>query len=688
MSGVDQYDKLIPVFGTPGEMWPQMRLFLNMVKDNYEATNGSVRFAKKKYDEADAASYKDAVGNSGTVSSQFACFLNEFLYLVEGLTISPGNDYGRGVEGIGNFGERQEGKIVGSGFDLGIVNGSLPAATIVKALKDAEHQWFKSFMQAITTTNIANITDRFTFKTRREIITDLDIQNLFTGLQGSVWGDRRSTAGTVGTPGGRNAQTSIAMGSALRSPSESARQADQFLQSFVGGDTPDTCLRFAGAGVPISYKWDKYVLGHLLKSAVKSTSTATSNFFKNVGSNNAPIEDAYYRKVGDDKNLYALVNGKETAVQIGSAEAKKIKMGQHCFNLGLKSTNTGEQNSCYNLVKECLAGNDIATCKTFMTTNTYWTSVKQDVDTINLDLAKQLLESFGFPIKSENSQEAGMTLNFFGNSTEWLTQLKESKFGTTTFTDTELRNIGGNVNLIGYLDAIAAKVNRNPGVLNPDYNKDGPNNNSRAFAGNNLTSFGLQGKFVRQGSGVPSVSSIIALQNVIMSKRNALSIYYGIPLNTIGFGNMRGGGAATAQFDDMKNNNILPLRLSQVIEQHYNYFLNSLKQSNKDLDQTDKDQISNLIVDLKKVEEKLFKAAIYTSKYQDLVSVFGQEDTNNLITLDHLQEFVDKRNSYFTRTGKQQDVITSILKALADATQKESSGVSVSASKYDLSPKK
>ena len=80
---VNQYDKLIPVFGTTGEKWPQMRLFLNMVKDNYEKTN-SVQFEARKYDEADAKSYKDATGAAGTVSNQFACFLNELLELLDG----------------------------------------------------------------------------------------------------------------------------------------------------------------------------------------------------------------------------------------------------------------------------------------------------------------------------------------------------------------------------------------------------------------------------------------------------------------------------------------------------------------------------------------------------------------------------------------------------------------------------
>jgi len=324
-----------------------------------------------------------------------------------------------------------------------------------------------------------------------------------------------------------------------------------------------------------------------------------------------------------------------------------------------------------------------------MKSSNFWDVAKADVDKINLDLGRELLESFGFPVLTEDNKEAGLKLKVFANSNQWLQHLADNKFGKSgaTFSDRDIKAIAGNTKLMGYLDMLAAKINRNPGVLNEGYSKDGANTNASAFAGNRLTTYGLQGKYVRQGSGTPSVSSIVALQNAVMRKRSALAIYYGIPLTSVGYV-MRGGGARVQTFEDMQDPNMLPLRLSNVVEEHYTQFVNSLKSANKDLDQKDKDDITKLISDLKVVEDKLFKAAIYTSKYQDLVSVFGQEDTQGLITLDHLQEFVDKRNNYFTRVGKQQDALTSILKALADATQKESTGLSVSASKYDFSPKK
>merc|ERR1711968_258648 len=569
---VDQYDKLIPVFGTTGNKWPQMRLFLNMVKDNYEKTN-SVQFEARKYDEADAKSYKDATGAAGTASSQFACFLNELLDLLDARPINASSAVVGGAAAGATYpaaggivdpraaGATQS-RIPGAsprrarvGTAAGGIVGPIQSAqNVVKALKDgiASEPWFGEFMEAITEGRIADVNDNFTFKDRLAIITDLQLNNLFTGLQGTVIGDARATSGSgdIGT----GVTTRLAAAGTAANPAADATQLEAFLAQYaIGGAGNSECRAFAGAGIPISFNWDKYVLGSLLKAAVKSASSRTSNFFS-VSQPSGPLENAYYRKVGDTTNLYTMVNGKETAVQIGSDEAKKLKMGANCYDLGMKSNDPASQADCYKLIKNCLAGNDINQCKQYMKSSNFWDVAKADVDKINLDLGRELLESFGFPVLTEDNKEAGLKLKVFANSNQWLQHLADNKFGKSgaTFSD--------------------------------KYSKDGANTNASAFAGNRLTTYGLQGKYVRQGSGTPSVSSIVALQNAVMRKRSALAIYYGIPLTSVGYV-MRGGGARVQTFEDMQDPNMLPLRLSNVVEEHYTQFVNSLKSANKDLDQ-------------------------------------------------------------------------------------------------------
>merc|ERR1711871_1548449 len=384
---VDQYDKLIPVFGTTGEKWPQMRLFLNMVKDNYEAT-GDARFEERRYDEVDAKSYKDATGAAGTVSNQFACFLNELLELLNGRTINSATNTTYPAAG-GVVDPRapatqsripaEAGRRARVGTAAGGIVGNIQSAqNVIKALKDgiASEPWFGAFMEAITTGRITETNDNFQFKPRADIVRDLDIKNLFTGLQGAAAGDARGTADTATDVG---LIANVVLGAQGQDLGASDVEANTFLSKFTIGALGDLqCKAFAGAGIPINYNWDKYVLGSLLKSAVKATSSRTSSFF-DVSTPTGPLENAYYRKVGDTANLYTMVNGVETAVQIGSDEAKKLKMGANCYDLGMKSGNAGEQANCFKLIKNCLAGNDIGACKQFMKNNNYWNAVKDDI---------------------------------------------------------------------------------------------------------------------------------------------------------------------------------------------------------------------------------------------------------------------------------------------------------------------
>merc|ERR1711871_1536242 len=284
---VDQYDKLIPVFGTTGEKWPQMRLFLNMVKDNYEAT-GDARFEERRYDEVDAKSYKDATGAAGTVSNQFACFLNELLELLNGRTINSATNTTYPAAGgvVDPRAPATQSRIpaesprrarVGTGAS-GIVGNIQSAQNVIKALKDgiASEPWFGAFMEAITTGRITETNDNFQFKPRADIVRDLDIKNLFTGLQGAAAGDARGTADTA-TDVGTGANI---MGAQLTNPGATAADANAFLSTFtIGGVGNLQCKAFAGAGIPINYNWDKYVLGSLLKSAVRAASSRTSSFF-------------------------------------------------------------------------------------------------------------------------------------------------------------------------------------------------------------------------------------------------------------------------------------------------------------------------------------------------------------------------------------------------------------------------
>ena len=663
MSDIYQYDKLIEFFGYTGEEWPQMRLFLNMIKDNYYSSdNKSVKFTQKLHPEVDSANYinkndsnYESSSKDGSISNQFACFLNELLAFISNRELQnlQASDSGK----INTPQQRFE------AFKLGL--------TV---------EWFRELLFELLVVNSRTQLDNLTlvdvgpsvikFKNRKNIIEALDGKNLFYNLEIM---DENSKTGNL-------AEQRRDYQNRSDEPSQSNENANSYLLSYstkklntgLFSSIGEVCLKFRGEGKPIGFKFDKYVLKNLLNESVK-TKLSKSNFFDN---SSYVVENKYYRRVGDNKRLYTEIGGKEVAVEIGSQEYMKLVMGNNCYNLGIKSSEPSSKTECANFVMKCLGGKDIQDCKDYMLKNNFWKDVIEEVENMNPDMACDLLRKFAFPTVEETVSEVGLKLKMFVNTTQWLDSLKNREFpgkkldSKIGFTDEEILKISKNRELIGYLDALVTFVNKNPGILNTNYAKGQLTSNPNAFEGTTLKKYGLSGKIVVPSSGVPSVSSIVALQSTIRQNKIDIATLFGLPSSNIGFNLQRGGGV-TGYFEALKNDFTEPLRLSVIFEKHLNSFMNHIRSLNKEFNQADIDETKKLISELKTLEEKLLKAAIYTSKYHDLVSVFGQEDTNGLITLDNLQKFVDKRNSYFQRTNQKQDLISILIEKIAEIIQKK-----------------
>merc|ERR1712146_382518 len=224
-------------------------------------------------------------------------------------------------------------------------------------------------------------------------------------------------------------------------------------------------------------------------------------------------------------------------------------------------------------------------------------------------MAIELLGHFGFRTESVQNTEAGLTLKQLENVSSWLSNLEANHTSASgasgKLSPADYKSIAGNTSLIGYLEALVAKVNKNPAILNPTYTGKDLTTNPNAFANTRFSKFGLQPKNVVIGSGVPSMSSIVALQNAVTSNRNMIAIYYGVAPTGLVIG-QRGGGIAE-YLESVQDNNQYPLRLSALVEESFNSFIASLKNHGKDLDQGDYSHIQALITDLREKEDKLFK---------------------------------------------------------------------------------
>ena len=432
---------------------------------------------------------------------------------------------------------------------------------------------------------------------------------------------------------------------------------------------------YYGTGKSLNFNPDKHVLTQLLEDAYKqasAASTGSTNFFSTTATGTVPADSdlIFYRKMGEPTALYRKVNGTEIRVERGSDEFMKLKDGGNCFTTGYQGT--APNNSCYDLVTKCLKGTKIEDCKEFMQSSDWNQAVVSE--SISPDIAIDLLRKFGFSKINVEVKEIGRHLDMIEEYDSWIKNLSNSYANKTGgLTDKDLKSIAGNTSLTSYLKRMIGIVNSNPGILNKDYvGKSNLTTNPSAFATTQLGKFGLLPKQVVTASGVPTMSSVLSLQNAVMSNRNTIGMNWGIMPQGLIF--QRGGGMSSGiaeVLEKAENNSEFPLKLSHLMDESFKSFITSLKSHGKDLDSSDMKHINELIADLKEKENKLFKAAIYTDKYVRLIGALGQSDNTSVVKLDHVKDFVDRRNSYFGKVGKKQDDLFSILKALADAQQQE-----------------
>ena len=112
-----------------------------------------------------------------------------------------------------------------------------------------------------------------------------------------------------------------------------------------------------------------------------------------------------------------------------------------------------------------------------------------------------------------------------------------------------------------------------------------------------------------------------------------------------------------------------------------------LKKYGKEISKDDFAKITALIESLKKSEEKLNKAILYTEKYARLLEVYGQKDNTTILSMNHLKEFVDNRNKIFTRVSKKQNDLLSIIRSVAEAVNKETPSPDAEMKTLDVDPK-
>lgn len=432
-----------------------------------------------------------------------------------------------------------------------------------------------------------------------------------------------------------------------------------------------------------TYRYDKYWLKSMLESHVAAAkmSVAPSSFFDDA---KEPADEVYYRK-GSELFTHD-ADGKEVRVDIGSSAYLSLTMENKCLGTGFVSGASGSE--CADYLRDCLAGKDVNKCKTYLADEKYWDKAVNEVKNMLPTMAVQTLNAFEFGMEQVWDNTAARRLLKYKSVTSWLQNLGElAKSTSSKMTTGDVEKIAKNTKLIGYLEMLVKKVNSNPAILNKEYTglSDASRiNDPDAFAGSRLHKMGIKARLATSNL---SVSSVDKLSQAIKDSNSRVGITIGYP-GLYGFTtklNLMNGGGVIEELETKLSD--VTKQTGHIIERHYLALDSRLKKHGKEISAADQAKILDLIQSLKKSEEKLYQAILYTEKYASLLEVHGQKDNTNVLSMDHLKQFVDNRNKYFARVSKKQNDLMSIIRSIAEAVNKETPSPDAEMKSINVDPK-
>ena len=430
------------------------------------------------------------------------------------------------------------------------------------------------------------------------------------------------------------------------------------------------------------FRLTKYLLHLKLESAANAPTGSGDPFW----TTDDTVNDTYYRLASDRTKLYKNdASGNKLDVTKGSSHFNtKYMDGATCSSHYVKDSGS---NTCTGYLKQCISSgkpSDIKACKDFMLDPNFWTDITKEVDDMLPTNIEDTLKQFGFQTETRNS------LIEFESTGSWFKNL-DSQVSAGALTQPELDAIKNNSKLKAYLNLLVGKINANPAILNPEYNARynfDADDHMNSFKGWGLANI-LKPRVMIETNN--NLGYVTRLSNVITSNlvsignisRNRVSVgpsgnvlVLGMPFWPVsyklygGSDEMVGGGHIMSNYNQNQIKENYPL-----LKMMFGSIESNIQKRGKSLDSATKQNIEQHLEKYRQTEEKLFKAIKYADKYIDLVELYGQYDSDRVLSIDHLKKFVEARDKYLNKTsGKQNDILSAIeqlTRSVVDAVDKK-----------------
>ena len=404
----------------------------------------------------------------------------------------------------------------------------------------------------------------------------------------------------------------------------------------------------------ITYKYSEYVSKLYKSPLVDDESIPLSEEFWGSVSSKA---QKYLRDY--EGKLYRINdNGKKEQLDTLSFPEGKI-----CSTIGA----TGKEESCGQYITKCLRGTDLKKCKEYLTNSESGFKMVEELKEIN-DMNPLALREYVTALKigTKRFSDSNMTYDVLVTAEEWLSSLKTNE----DFTEDDIKNIRKNSNIMKFIRLLSSLSRTEPALLNDDYTKNGTHSDEVSydiFKGSILYSYGLPPN-VRSGYPLATIHlterSVEELHSLLSSEKELLRSRFGLKLRVT---HMIGGGNGITNIKDLYEDS--DIKLSYPIFEQYLAQLNKLlEHKGKKIASKDYNKIHENFRNLKESEISLKKAIKYINEYVRLLDSFGEKDTTEYLSIKHLKDFVERRNSKIERVLDKRTNMTHILDSIVKAT--------------------
>lgn len=417
-----------------------------------------------------------------------------------------------------------------------------------------------------------------------------------------------------------------------------------------------------------SYNVDEFFRALLADSMQASTSTPGAGVSAILLQDDANA-DVYGRNT--QGKLVKNVNGQMVDVSKGSSYYnQQATVANNCMTTGVvPGTYNGVNLTCNNYIVDCLAGNNIQDCQAYFNSTDFWDRTSDEVQNMLPSVAIDTLNRFGFKQQMKFDSTANRDLVKVQDVNSWLQGLD-----SVTNDNATKQSIRGNMKLKAYLEALVTVVNANPAILNNNYSgasQESSPNRPRVNPNSPLARFGLKARYPVSKSSqrdVEMLASAINRNNIVLSLR------LGVPMfgTTVPMVLMGGGSDGAVQIEtataQLRDTNKYP---SSIFKGMFDYYVEKLKVNQKDISPKDKQAIDALITDLHKRENKLYEVMNFIEKYSILVSLFGENQSQQVVTVTDMKKAVDARKNIFNKKVKRENDLVSVLRTMVQAVVNE-----------------